>query len=163
LREEREMETRRRHSSCTIRRIVRDPLALAAEAVAFGSAKPGHWKALGAFAERDGIDHVARVIARNSGSNGPSLAWWRCTLLLSMEISTVQATAAARELLAIEAAGGGPTFDEQRHRMDVLRAIAFLETHLRRLDADDATTDELQAVQRVTREVGMARLAGRAR
>lgn len=154
------MEARKRHLLCTIHRFITDSLAVAAEAVAFGSTNPGHWETLGAFAERDGIDHVARVIARSSGSQGPSLAWWRCTVLLSMEVSTEQAVAAARELIAIEEAGGGPTFDEGRHRIDVSRAIAFLETHLRKLDVDEATGDELRAVQRVTREVRMAKLQG---
>lgn len=103
--------------------MVSDQLAMAAEAVAFGSNNESHWQTLAAFAQRDGIDHVAALLTRYGDARGPTRAWWRCTLLLSMEIAAEDSLRLTRELVAIEEAGGGPPFNAERQALQVRGAI----------------------------------------
>lgn len=137
--------------------MVFDQLAVAAEAVAFGSSNESHWQTLAAFAQRDGIDHVAAQLARYGDARGPTRAWWRCTLLLSMEIAAEDSLRLTRELVAIEEAGGGPAFNCERHALQVRGAIQYLEAHLRQTCAGTASSLEQSAAEMVVQAARIAR------
>jgi hypothetical protein len=138
-----------------------DQLSVAAEAVALGSSHAAHWETLAAFVARDGIDRIAETLAQRRGAKPPTREWWRYTLLLSASPSPEEMLRATRALIDIEDAGGGPAFDLERHALQVSDALRYLQEHLARVHAGDASSGEHSAASMVINAVRVARARGR--
>jgi hypothetical protein len=152
------MGHRQRREGLSIRTLLGDRFVVAAEAVVCGSVHESHWDTLLAFAERDGIDEVAQALARHEDFKGRSREWWRCLLLLAAEVSEEQALRLTRELIMIEEAGGGPSFDVDRHALEVSGAVRYLQTHLQRVGEGVASEKEQRAVGALVQAVRVARV-----
>lgn len=134
-----------------------DQIAVAAEAVACGSAHDGHWATLAAFAEHEGLDRVAEMLVELQGSPRPTRLWWRHTLVLCGSCSSEQAVQATEALIAVEANGGGPSFEVDRHALRVSSALRFLQDHLARVLTGDASNEECAAACQAIDTVRLAR------
>lgn len=136
-----------------------DQLVVAAEAIEFGSTEQAHWETLLSFARRHGLDDAAQLLASVSAPSGATREWWRCALLLRSDLSPDQAPSVLRELSCIEAVGGGPSFDIERHALQVAQAIDVLRAHLERVHMRVAAVAELRGIEPVLRAVRAARAA----
>lgn len=138
-------------------RSLMDPLAVAAEAVVAGRGLEADWDTLAAISARDGVDAVAARLAALAHPEGPGFRWWRCSLLLSMELPAPEALALANELIEIEGLGEGPPFDPDRHALEVSAAVRFLQDHLQRVLAGLTDAHERRCVAAVVRAAQLAR------
>lgn len=102
------------------------------------------------------------MLTQRGDATGPTREWWRCTLLLSTELSVEIAAQVTRELIMIEADGGGPAFNVERHALQVSATLRWLQAHLKRLYDGEATQAERVAAEDVVQvaRVARARLVG---